>query len=190
VHESLRGIITAHAVVPAPVQMSTDLSTVNHRARFVPLYLSRYRLNRPSPPLSGGRRRCGGVRCATRRGFSARFGVGEGAEAFSFINSGRPGALLNSSVASVDLVIWLPDSRAVGWRFRRCRAKRLYVYMVIRRQPASSFTTPDAQLGHTALRTGPRSSFGSGPGWLTPGRTVKTVNWKDTAAYFLLILLN
>ena len=51
--------------------------------------------------------------------FSARVGEGEGAEASSSINFGRPGALLAAQ--------W-HLARAVGKRFRECRAKRLYVH--------------------------------------------------------------
>jgi len=47
---------------------------------------------------------------------SASVGVGEGAEAFSSANFGRPGALLDSSVVF----------SSGGKRFRGCRTKRLY----------------------------------------------------------------
>ena len=50
---------------------------------------------------------------------SARVGVGEGAEACSSINFGRPGAVRGSSVAF---------GSAVGKRFRGCCAKRLYAH--------------------------------------------------------------
>ena len=70
------------------------------------------------------------MRCSLRRAAagegaeamcsSARVGVGEGAEACSSINSGRPGAL--NWAAQWNL------ARAVGKRFRGCRAKRLYVH--------------------------------------------------------------
>jgi len=51
---------------------------------------------------------------------SARVGVGEGVEACSFINFGRPGVLLGSLVAF--------GLRAVVKRFRGCSAKRLYAF--------------------------------------------------------------
>jgi len=82
---------------------------------------------------------------------SARVGVDEDAEACSFINTGRPGALLGSSVAQWHL------ERAVGRRFRGCRAKRFYVHI-------GHFKTPPLPIQKTwlAARRRARTSRSAG----------------------------